>query len=262
MPDRTIILTIVEEAWTGSGSVLDLFLESFRVGQGTKRLLNHLLIATVGKGAFEYCKSVHPHCFKLAPLRLSKPAAGKQLLGHGREGIDLLHRVIQLGYNLIFTEADVMWFRKPVTEFDSQKEVTIPCDLDSENAGNKQDRGIFFLKSDVISLEFFEYLNLVGILYPSIPLGSPCEIVTREEITKMLGMRVQIIDTAYFGGFCQPLGNYSEVYTMQANCCENIESKVHDLKLVLDDWRSITGRSANNSSGQSPSWRAPNKCIQ
>ncbi|XP_048435287.1 uncharacterized protein At4g15970-like [Pyrus x bretschneideri] len=155
-----------------------------------------------------------------------------------------------------------MWFRNPVTEFDSQKEVTIPCDVDSENAGNEQDRGIFFLKSDVISLEFFEYLNLVGILYPSIPLGSPCEIVTREEITKMLGMRVQIIDTAYFGGFCQPLKDYSEVYTMQANCCENIESKVHDLKLVLDDWRSITGRSANNSSGKSPSWRAPNRCIQ
>ncbi|KAG4927276.1 hypothetical protein JHK85_053762 [Glycine max] len=27
-----------------------------------------------------------------------------------------------------------------------------------------------------------------------------------------------------------------EAYTIQANCCDDLESKVHDLRIVLDDW--------------------------
>lgn len=56
----------------------------------------------------------------------------------------------------------------------------------------------------------------------------------------MLGMHIKFLDKAYFGGFCQPLKSNSEVYTMQSNCCEKIESKVYDLKLVLDDWSNFT----------------------
>ncbi|CAL9014826.1 unnamed protein product [Prunus brigantina] len=262
MADRTIILTIVEEAWTGPGSVLDLFLESFRIGQGTKWLLNHLIIVTLGRQAFQYFKSLHPHCFQLTPIGVSKPSTGEQLHQHSRDRHDLLHKVLQLGYNLVFTEVDVMWFRNPIPHFNPQDEVTIPCDLEPKYGSNKQDRGLFYVKSNYISVKFFNYLKLVGVLYPNTPFESLCEIATEQEIMEMLGMRIKFLYKVYFGGFCQPLKNNSEVYTMQANCCEKIESKVHDLKLVLDDWSNFTGQSSNHSLGTLSSWRAPDKCNQ
>ena len=54
MSDRTVILTVVNEAWARPDSILDLFLESFRTGDGTKRLLNHLLIIAEDSQAFQY----------------------------------------------------------------------------------------------------------------------------------------------------------------------------------------------------------------
>lgn len=155
-----------------------------------------------------------------------------------------------------------MWFRNPIPHFNPQDEVTIPCDLEPKYGSNKQDRGLFYVKSNDISVEFFNYLKLVGVLYPNTPFESLCEIATEQEIMEMLGMRIKFLDKVYFGGFCQPLKNNSEVYTMQANCCEKIESKVHDLKLVLDDWSNFTGQSSNNSLGTLSSWRAPDKCNQ
>ena len=89
MEDRTVILTVIaDEAWTNPGSVLDLFLESFRLGQGTKRLLNHLLIVTVGSKTFEQCKSLHPHCFQLERLGARN---------------NLLLDVLKQGYSFVFT---------------------------------------------------------------------------------------------------------------------------------------------------------------
>lgn len=89
MEDRTVILTfIVNEAWTSPGSVLELFLESFWLGQGTKRLLNHLLIITVGSTTFQHCNSLHPHCFQL-----TQPRSINYLL------LD----VLKLGYSYVFT---------------------------------------------------------------------------------------------------------------------------------------------------------------
>jgi len=107
MADRTVILTILDETWASPGSVLDLFLESFRIGQGTKRFLNHLVVVALDNQAFQYCNSLHPHCFQLAPFE-SKIAAEKGLtspdlllLNKMRNVIML--QVIELGYNLVFT---------------------------------------------------------------------------------------------------------------------------------------------------------------
>ncbi|RZC50339.1 hypothetical protein C5167_018759 [Papaver somniferum] len=43
MKDKTVILTTLNEAWAAPApnSILDLFLESFKIGENTKNLLNH-----------------------------------------------------------------------------------------------------------------------------------------------------------------------------------------------------------------------------
>lgn len=65
MPNKTVILTTINEAWAVPGSVMVLFLESFRIGENTCGLLNHLVIIFVDERAYNRCKSIHPHCFSL-----------------------------------------------------------------------------------------------------------------------------------------------------------------------------------------------------
>lgn len=95
MDDRTVILTVVSQSYanfsSGKNSILDIFLESFNIGEGTKPLLNHLVIIASDKGAFDYCKSIHhPHC--LFSLNASWSRNYK-----------IFGDVIQLGYNFIYT---------------------------------------------------------------------------------------------------------------------------------------------------------------
>ncbi|PON61321.1 Nucleotide-diphospho-sugar transferase [Parasponia andersonii] len=252
MDDNTVIVTIiVDEAWTNPGSVLDLFLESFRLGQGTKSLLNYLLIVTVGSKAFQRCKSVHPHCYQLTRL-----GSRNKLL------LDML----KLGYNFVFTEADVMWFRTPLPEIHPLKQITIPCDLasaESKRERNRPGRGLFSVRSSDISIQLFRYWMVLGVLDHTFQVESLCEnIKDQQEYIKMLEVQISYLDTTYFGGFCKEAKrDMNKVYTLQANCCDDVENKVYDLRLVLEGWRNFTAQTSNFSSGLVPSERAPTKCI-
>jgi hypothetical protein len=53
MEDKTVIVTSINQAYAAPGSLLDLFLESFRLGEGTAALLDHLLIVAVDPAAHE-----------------------------------------------------------------------------------------------------------------------------------------------------------------------------------------------------------------
>lgn len=113
MEDRTVIVTIVDEKWASPGSVLDIFLESLKIGQGTKALLDHLVVVTVSSQAFQLCKSKHPHCFQLTTF-VPNLAANMQLGVPDyhmliRKRNNLLLEIIQLGYNFVFTVSSSSW---------------------------------------------------------------------------------------------------------------------------------------------------------
>ncbi|GMN57532.1 hypothetical protein TIFTF001_026647 [Ficus carica] len=254
MEDRTVILTMIfDEAWARPGSVLDLFLESFRLGQGTKRLLNHLMIITLGTRAFRHCNAMHPHCFPPKPYGLKK---GPLVLDHlmvQRKANDLLLQVLKLGYSFVFTEADVMWL-SPFADIHPSYEITIPCDLSSDasqNRSNKQGRGLFCVRANARTTELLRYWKVWGTLYPNSSVESLCEVLKdQKEVTETFDVRIKYLDASYFGGFCRGGSkNISKAYTLQANCCHNVEEKVYDLRLVLEDWKIFKARSIKNNSG-------------
>lgn len=111
--DRTVILTIVDEKWASPGSVLDIFLESFRIGQGTKLLLDHLIVVTLSTQAFQLCRSQHLHCFQLttfAPKLASKTQIGViDFHRLTRTRNSLLLEVLRLGYSFVFTVSSLSW---------------------------------------------------------------------------------------------------------------------------------------------------------
>ncbi|KAL0446684.1 UNVERIFIED_CONTAM: hypothetical protein Slati_1796300 [Sesamum latifolium] len=74
-----------------------------------------------------------------------------------------------------------------------------------------------------------------------------------------IGLKIRFLDTAYFGGFCQPSKDLDLVVTMHANCCLGLENKIHDIKMVIEDWKRYMGLMAvtgqkNLSNGL---WTAP-----
>ncbi|KAF8390626.1 hypothetical protein HHK36_025153 [Tetracentron sinense] len=268
MGDRTVILTTLNQAWSGPGSVIDLFLESFRIGEGTEGLLNHLVIVAMDRQAFDQCKSIHPHCFSLTTpgvdFAAEKVFMTPDYLKLMWRRIYFLRLVLELGYNFVFTDADVMWFRNPFRHLG--EDITIACDFymgNPEDTSNRANGGFKYVKSNTMTIEFYKYWHMARVLYPNSHDQYVFEIIKHAKIVKRLGLQINYLDTAYFGGFCQPSKNMSKVCTMHANCCVGIERRLHDLRLVLDDWKNFSALSQQEKSliGSSSSpWRAPNKC--
>jgi hypothetical protein len=53
--ERTVIMTSVNEAWAAPGSLLDSFLESFRVGENISHFVQHIVVVAMDGGAFRRC---------------------------------------------------------------------------------------------------------------------------------------------------------------------------------------------------------------
>jgi hypothetical protein len=108
MEDNTVIMTFTNKAWTVSGSLLDLFLESFQEGEKTEPLLKHLIIVAVDRKAFEQCKLVHPLCYWLdvggrVNMTAEKAYMSKDYLEMMWVRNKFQTRVLELGYAFLFT---------------------------------------------------------------------------------------------------------------------------------------------------------------
>lgn len=105
--DGTVILTTINEAWSAPNSVVDLFFESFRKGDGTRWLLNHLVIIALDKKAFTRCTAIHSRCFALVTEGVDFSSEAyfmtADYLKMMWRRIEFLRSVLELGYNFIFT---------------------------------------------------------------------------------------------------------------------------------------------------------------
>ncbi|KAL5726874.1 hypothetical protein ACHQM5_000122 [Ranunculus cassubicifolius] len=270
-PNKTVILTTLNEAWADPGSVMDLFLESFRIGENTSHLLHNLVIIAMDEKAFKRCKSIHPHCFSLTTPGINfsseKRFMTPDYLKLMWRRIDFLHRVLKLGYSFVFTDADIMWFRDPFPYFDSQDEFQIACDHYNgkpRDKGNSANGGFNYVRSSKATIEFYEYWYMAREWHPKMHDQSVFEIIKHEPIVANSGLRIKYFDTMYFGGFCEPSRDLNKVRTMHANCCVGIERKIYDLRLILDDWKNFTVLppeyyERRNIEKGSP-WSAPSEC--
>ncbi|KAD4982969.1 hypothetical protein R6Q59_002618 [Mikania micrantha] len=269
MDDKTVILTTLNEAWADpNNSILDLFLTSFRLGYHTSRLLNHLVIITLDQKAFASCKRVHRHCFALTTegVDFSQEAyfMTPDYLKMMWRRIDFLRYVLEMGYNFLFTDADVMWFRDPFPHFYPDADFQIACDHYSGNSSdvstNIPNGGFSFVRSNIRSIEFYKYWYSSREVYPDLHDQDVLNNIKFDAILKDINLNLRFLDTTYFGGFCEPSKDMEKVCTMHANCCVGLENKVHDLKIMLQDWRNFMALPSSMKSSSSPTWSHPKNC--
>lgn len=105
--DRTVIITSVNEAWSAPNSLLDLFLESFRIGKNIEHLLRHLIIVALDPKAFERCKTIHNQCYQLkvdgVDFATEKVFMTKDYFELVWEKLNLQQQILEFGYNFLFT---------------------------------------------------------------------------------------------------------------------------------------------------------------
>ncbi|OWM62691.1 uncharacterized protein At4g15970-like [Punica granatum] len=259
--NRTVILTTLNDAWAEPGSVFDLFLESFRVGNGTRKLLDHLVVVALDKKAYDRCLAVHRHCFALTTKGMDFSGEADFMSADYLEmmwrRINFLRVVLKKGYNFVFTDTDIMWFRSPFPHFYSDTDFQIACDyyyFDPADKRNSPNGGFTYARSNNRTVKFYEFWYESRKSY----LGKHDQDVLNEikshKFLDDIGLQMRFLDTAYIGGFCQLSRDLNRICTMHANCCVGLDNKIQDLSATLDDWRKYLASGSGD-------WSVPKACV-
>ena len=147
-------MTAINEAWAAPGSFLDLFLESFRHGEGTADLPRHLLIVAMDGKAFQRCLAVHPFCYWFRVAGMDFAGEQKYMKGDYLEMMwrrnRLQQRVLELGYSFLFTDVDILWFRSPFPRLPAGAQVVMSSDFfvgDPASPNNYPNGGLLYARS-------------------------------------------------------------------------------------------------------------------
>ncbi|RCV28781.1 hypothetical protein SETIT_5G430700v2 [Setaria italica] len=269
MEDRTVILTLANEAWTQPGSLLDIYRESFRNGEDTERFLNHVLVIAVDAGGFDRCKAVHPHCYHLEVVRSTNLSSASKFMT--KEFVDLVwlklsfqQRILELGYNFLFTDADIIWFRNPFRHFSVYADMSLSTDYFRDTfdpLNNELNTGLYYMKSTNRSIEMIRYWRAARVRFPDGHDQDVFNKIKHELVSKLQG-RIEGLETAYFSGFCELHDDLNRVCTMHANCCIGLANKVLDLKDKAADWRNYTALAPEErkKAGGFNKWTPPARC--
>jgi len=270
MEDRTVIITPVNEAWARPGSLLDLYLESFKNGEDIAHLVNHVLVVALDSLGFERCKAVHPHCYLLrvatttANMSSAKRFNSRDYLELVWAKVTFQQRVLELGYNFLFTDADMIWFRNPF------RHIALYADMSCSSDDFKPSRapmaqplntGLYYMKSTNRTIEMVRYWRAARARFPGRHDQWVFVAIKRELVSK-LQVRIEPLDTVYFGGFCEYHDDPERACTMHADCCIGLENKVHDLRDMAADWNKYTSlppeERRKNKAGFK--WTYPDRC--
>uniref|UniRef100_A0ACD6ABY7 Uncharacterized protein n=1 Tax=Avena sativa TaxID=4498 RepID=A0ACD6ABY7_AVESA len=268
MPDRTVIMTQINAAWTKPGSLLDLFFESFRTGEGgVARLLDHLVIVTMDPAAYAQCQLVHPHCYFLrttgVDYRGEKFFMSKDYLEMMWGRNKFQQTIVELGYNFLFTDVDVMWFRDPFKHIAMGADIAISSDVfigEPYSLGNFPNGGFLFVRSCPKTIDFYRHWQAGRYRFFGKHEQDVFNLIKHEMVDR-LGISIQFLDTRYVSGFCQLSKDLNKICTLHANCCVGLGAKLHDLRNVLDVWRNYTAAPVPEKRSGKFQWKVPGICI-
>ncbi|KAK4490875.1 hypothetical protein RD792_001590 [Penstemon davidsonii] len=266
--NKTVIITTLNAAWTEPNSIFDLFIESFKIGYQTETLLKHVVAVALDQKAYSRCLEVHLHCYALTTddLDFSGEAhfMSEDYLKMMWRRIDFLATVLKLGYNFIFTDADVMWLRDPFQRFYPDGDFQIACDhywYNYTDLNNLPNGGFNYVKSNNRTIQFYKFWYTGKDYFPGKHDQDVLNMIKFDPFIKEIGLKMRFLDTVYFSGFCQPSKDLDLVITMHANCCVGLENKIHDIKMVIDDWKNYMANSFGDERNlSSRTWTVPRIC--
>ncbi|RCV12381.1 hypothetical protein SEVIR_2G275600v4 [Setaria viridis] len=257
MEDNTIIMTFTNEAFAAPGSLMDLFLESFRVGLKTEQLLKHLVIVAADAKAFARCRQVHPHCYALAMGATNFTGEQRFMAG---DYLDMMWRrnrfqarVLGLGYSFVFTDVDIVWFRNPLLRIPVAVDFAMSCDMfygDNPYDLNKRANGGFvYARASARTVAFYDAWYEAREAHPDKNEQDLFDKLKRE-LSARSGVAAQFVDTDYLGGFCESgkRRDFNKLCTYHGNCLVGLGAKLQRLRGVLDEWKEFKAKAGKPGS--------------
>ncbi|GMY23014.1 hypothetical protein FCV25MIE_18255 [Fagus crenata] len=251
MANKTVIITIINKAYadqdiTADTTMLDLFLESFWLGEDTRSLLDNLLIVAVDQTAYDRCLFLRLNCYRLETDGVDfggeKVYMSEDFIKMMWRRTQFLIEVLKRGYSFIFTDTDVMWLRNPLARLSKNETDDLQISTDEFLGDPKSEKhfintGFYYLRSNNKTIKLLKRWyamkdNSTGLKEQDVLLN-----LIQGGISRELNLSVRFLDTLYFSGFCQDSKDLRAVTTVHANCCRSITAKVNDLKAVLRDWK-------------------------
>lgn len=268
MPDRTIIVTTLNQAWAQPNTMIDLFLESFHVGDEISHLLNHLVVIALDQVAYDRCAELHSLCYMLKTEGVDfsgeKFFMTEDYLKMMWRRIDFLRIILEMGYSFVFSDADIMWFRDPFPQFEKSADFQIACDKYtgvSEDLNNQPNGGFLYARSNNRTIDFYKYWYMSQEDHPGLHDQDVLNQIKLDQDFMDIGLELRFLNTLHFGGFCQVSKDFDQVCTMHANCCTGLQRKLQDLRLVMADWKRYKLMSTQMKHHQRIYWRAPRLCL-
>ncbi|KAG0586809.1 hypothetical protein KC19_2G119200 [Ceratodon purpureus] len=264
--DKTVIITTLNQAWAAKGAMIDVFLESFHKGENTEFLLNHLVIVALDQKSFERCQELHRHCFMLKTEGVDfsgrKGYMTEDFLKMMWRRMVLLRTILEMGYNFVFTDADILWFRNPFDHFANNTDFQISSDKYRGNPGsfnNLPNCGYQYVQSNNRTIAMYRHWCKGGEDNPTVDEQTLFKRMLRHKEFSTYKVRIQFLETDKFSGFCQRSRNMTKVVTMHANCCTGMDNKVKDLRWAWKDWDFSRSHASVNSS-RDKLWHVPAAC--
>ncbi|GLJ33936.1 hypothetical protein SUGI_0682710 [Cryptomeria japonica] len=264
--EKTVIITTLNAAWAQNNSMVDLFLKSFHIGNGTEALLKNLLIVAVDEKALNRCREIHPHCYLMKTEGVD--FSGENLYmtrGYLKmmwRRLRFFGQVLERGYNFVFSDADIMWFRDPFTKFSSKTDFQVASNRyrrKATNLYNKPNAGFMYVRSNEKTVDFFNFWYRSKKDYPRKNEQQVLNLLKWEEFRRRR-LKFEFLDTKYFGGYCERTKDVNSVCTMHANCCElGLKAKVIDLRNTLSDWEKYK-QQEKLGKGKDVLWTSPDAC--
>ncbi|KAH9320957.1 hypothetical protein KI387_015596, partial [Taxus chinensis] len=171
--NKTVILTALNWAWAEPNTMIDLFLESFRIGEGTEELLQNLLIVALDAKTYNRCLEIHHHCYSLKTRGVDysgeKFYMSDDYLKMMWTRLGFLGDVLRRGYNIIFSDTDIMWLRNPMGRLEPDADIQITSDKyngDPFDMKNEANTGYMYVCSNERTIGFYRYWYLSRRLFP------------------------------------------------------------------------------------------------
>lgn len=156
-----------------------------------------------------------------------------------------------------------MWFRNPLPHFHPDGDFQIACDRfmgDATDLRNTPNGGFNYVRSNNRSIEFYKFWYSSREKHPGYHDQDVLNFIKHDPFIAEIGLTIRFLSTTYFGGICEPSRDFSKVCTMHANCCIGLHRKLHDLRVMLEDWRNYMSLPPSLKTSGSYKWRVPQNC--
>ena len=158
----------------------------------------------------------------------------------------------------------MVWFRNPFRHFPVYADMSCSSDdFKPSRAPMAQplNTGLYYMKSTNRTIEMVRYWRAARARFPGRHDQSVFVMIKGELVSK-LQVRIEPLDTVYFGGFCEYHDDPDKACTMHADCCIGLENKVHDLRDMAADWKKYTSLAPEERKKRKGEfkWTYPDRC--